>query len=233
MLKLPKFITPWRATVFLAIVSTICFFKIGELIISRPTGLPNQLRAGYIFTVVAMKSTKPVELFHQCSGYVLKRIACLDGKRRTGKEVETTANRKAAEALVEKPIVWADTGRAIGNYRYYLTEADLPILNSQLDRTDGEYTQDYTVTILKDDPVKKIQTIQVVVWSGGCFTSVYNVENNSIKPPLKWNYLREQAGIAVVVLFPFVLVGAGCFWGFVIWFVKLIYNRNQYIQKNP
>jgi len=228
MVTIPKFMTPWRATVFLAIVSTIFIAWLGMTIISRPTGLPGQLRFGYAFSVVAMKGSKPVELYHQCSGYVIERLESLDGKRRTGNEVETTAHRMKAEALVEKPIVWADTGTATGYYRYYLTKADLPKI-SQLDTGTGANFRKFDIKILKDDPIKKTQTVRVDIWVDDArFASVYDVENNQVTPPLKWNYLRAQS----MILTPFVLVGAGCFWGFVIWFAKLIYNRNQYIQKN-
>ncbi len=185
--------------------------------ITQPTYPDPMLKPAYEFSIIAMKGDKPVELYHQNSSSVTRELKNLDRAFKTGDTVKNLDIKNEVQAEVDKPIVWADTGQALDHYRYYLTEADLPKINTQLDHTFGEGKVDYTVRILKDDPVRKKQTIYVDIHVFGNFRGFYNVENNRIIPPSNWIHVTEQySGIVGLPIFGIALIVTSVFWHYLI-----------------
>lgn len=157
---------------------------------------------GYNFTVVAMKDDKPVEMLHQWSSTVRFDEGSLAPK-----------DRAFLQSGMKYPIIWADTGRAIGNYRYYLTSSDLPLISSRLNSKSGENPHEVRVKILEDDIVNKRQTLQLIVMGDDTdFKNIYEVKNNSIRP-LKWSRYRAMSLIPFAMVSPFLLIGLIYFWG--------------------
>ena len=184
--------------------------------ITQPTHPDPMLKPAYEFSIIAMKGDKPVELCYQSSHDVAQTLKYFDNAYKNGDIVKNPAIKKEVQAEVDMPIVWADTGQALGQYRYYLTEADLPRINTQLDHKLGEKYIDYTVKILKDDPVRKKQTIYVDIHVFGNFYGFYTVENNRIVPPFNWIHVTEQYSIIKLPIFGVALIVSLVFWHYLI-----------------
>lgn len=154
------------------------------------------------FAVVAMKGNMPVEMLHQWSSSI-----------RFDERSLTPKDRAFLQSGMKYPIVWADTGRALGNYRYYLTSADLPLINYRLNSKSDENPHEVRVKVLKDDPITENQTLQLIVMGDDTdFKNIYQVKNNSIRP-LKWSRYRAMSLIPFAMVSPFLLIGLIYFWG--------------------
>jgi hypothetical protein len=152
------------------------------------------MKSGCPFTIIAMNDNKPVELYHEWSVKGIDWMLDLH----SGKGITITETRAGVEEDVKHPIIWADTGKSIHPYRYYLTKADLRKINSmpRLEPGEGHLIR---VKILKDDPQNKRQTLQVIV-NGDLnrFKNIYEVKNDRVKP-LEWVRYRPLAVTLIVV----------------------------------
>lgn len=152
------------------------------LLVPSPQPLSGPLREGYPFSVIAMKGNEPVELLHEWLVRELDIYPDLDSYDKH-KKSEIIGS---IEARIKHPIVWADTGRAIKPYRYYLTESDLHKINFTSYLKSGEDAHRVRVKILENDPKNERQTLRVIVDGDlNKFINVYQVENGKVKP-LKW-----------------------------------------------
>jgi len=163
-----------------------------------------------------MNGAMPVEAVHEWSGYVTRYLQERGGDG-NNERADKAALRAEVELMVKRPVVWADSGRANWPFRYYLTDADLPLVNSQLNSNPEEYPHEVKVKVLEDDPRSRCQTLQVTV-SGDItdFTNVYEVKDDRVRP-IKWSRWRPMAaGFPVLFLAPAIFIVSALFWGWLL-----------------
>lgn len=191
--------------VLASIVSVVLLGKLAwpffDHAMARPLPISGPIKSGYEFFIIGMDGNKPVEMYHEWSGGIAKYAECLRKDKSSKAEIEAFLNPNL------KPVVWADTGRATKNYRFYLAKADLPRISAQLKSKPDEYPHAVKVEILKDDPKNKLQTLQVVVSGEETdFINIYEVKNNSVHP-LKWLRHRPfETAFFMIILSPVVFI---------------------------
>jgi len=182
------------------VLDILVVMALSYLLVSSPQPVSGPVKYGYQFTVMGFKEKKPVELFHEWSIRYIDSI--IDSNTEEG--LIRSEIKAAVEEQVKLPIIWADTGKAIRPYRYYLTKTDLQNINTTRHLGSGAGSHSIRVKMLKNDPQNKRQTLRVVV-NGDLnrFINIYQVENDRVKP-LKWLRYRPFAAtvVAVVISLP-------------------------------
>ncbi len=168
--------------------------------ISRPQPVSGPLNYGYDFPIVGMNGSKPVLLSHEWGGNWSRFLAA--GSTRRGLDKEMRGR-----------LVWADTGRATGTFRYYLTPADLRRANDQLGKIGPGTGPRVAVSVLDNGSGRTRQTLRVTLFGDRTdIISVYRVEDERVRP-LAWSHFRpETVGISMLPVTLFIFAASVGLW---------------------
>lgn len=206
-------------TAALAIATTVLFgWIIAQSLyssVSRPRPVTGPSKTVWDFTIVAMDGDKPVVLLHEWGSPVHQMVGAAASDSGSSAKARAAMRAKVNSDLNDITVVWADTGRATKPFRYYLTPADLPKANSQLDNP-AEYS-DTKVEVLDDDPARKTQTVRVSDYDDrDDIVNVYRVEGGRVRP-LAWSRCRlETVGIEMFLIVPLIFAVSVALWWYLL-----------------
>lgn len=181
----------------------------------RPIERPIQMGD---FCIVATQGDRPVQMVHEWSYSAILRIKHardtyqVDGlSEHEMRQMVNTSPMPGAEDTL--PVVWQDTGRAEGEYDYYLEREEVRRANRELDRRKGDWLSLVTVKVLEDDPRTRSQVLQVlVVGDRDHEKSIYRVRGNRIYPIGYVFYRTEFLILTTIPVFAVLVIVSGCLW---------------------
>lgn len=186
--------------------------------LSRPHPIHGPLK-GWDFTVMGMDGNQPTELLHEWSCGLIKTSS--PSSQDVAAAPPTAQLPAGSESDFRQRIVWANTGRANGPFSYYLTDADLEQVNTQLDSGPDEYPHSVRAKLLEDDPTNRRQIVQLTV-SGEDedFISVYQVQDERVQPLEFGRFRGREVAFYLVPLLPIFLGLSTLFWRWLLrkWF---------------
>lgn len=190
-------------TAVLPVATTVLLVMVlGHLMyrsLSRPKPVNGPMNTGWTFTVVAVDGDGVVDLVHEWSGHLTGRLGAAASNSGSEPAMKTAA-REEFESHGQHSYVWADTGQATRQLRYYLTPSDLEKTNTQLDNTGPEHFRDVNVEVLDDDPVGKRQTVRIIDRDeDDDVVNVYRVENERVLP-VAWSRCRPGRVIGPILM---------------------------------